>query len=216
MALNRSRLSPFPSLSSLPSAPVAQSHIDQLLFSVPIMTPFVRTDTPKYLATAGDDRSRHGSVHSQPVFVHASRSGPRSSTFGTIEKSSPPPISRRLRSHAGRVFNTNMTLPWQHMNHSSDGTHQFVDDPVKPLGYDGESNAERLAPSRSSSAELEEVTRHNKPFADFFDPEVIRRVFSDSTTRQRLHQFAKSRKYGAKIDFLFKVCESYTRGRISS
>lgn len=130
---------------------------------------------------------------------------------------SPPPPRRnpkplkenyhlRLRSDSGMSLHTNQLVLRQYTDYNSKGSLRPPTPRVRPLSYDGSTDAPSLG---TRSSESKESPRPSGPLPDFFDPDVIKMAFSNKTTSQRLYQFAKSRHCAADMEFLMKVSPPY-------
>lgn len=70
---------------------------------------------------------------------------------------------------------------------------------------DGTSSVEDFSLVAETGSEDKAPVSGSKVLPDFFDPAVVKLVFSNPATEQKLRQFADSRHGAADMEFLLKV-----------
>ncbi|KAK4226746.1 hypothetical protein QBC38DRAFT_219264 [Podospora fimiseda] len=182
-----------------------------------------KRDTIDSLSSLSEDRSRRSSFQSSnAVLVLPFRNESRWSNLNTTALSPPPTASNappltqsknihlRLRSDSGLSLHTNQPAFRQYTDYNSDGSLRSKYSYARSQSLRGSSSSDNVRWAFKKTPVVKQTFGPRKTLPDFFDPAVIKLVFANPTTSQRLCRFASSRSSAADMEFLLKVDE-YSR-----
>ncbi|KAK4213842.1 hypothetical protein QBC37DRAFT_463162 [Rhypophila decipiens] len=180
----------------------------------------VKRNTYESISNLSDDWSRRGSTQSTSTLILPYRMSARGSDLNLTALSPPPvppgdprtkPVKThspfRLRSDSGLALHTNKNAFRQYTDYNSDGSLRTPSIKKKPFSFESSSGSDSITVGTSVHINLGHSSHQVKPVPQFFDSNVIKAVFADSATKQRLLQFAQGTASAADVEFLLKVDE---------